>query len=208
MDFESCSPSIVRSIKQRDLLNAWLGLFHENAQPALAAYTPGRLNEEERDIVYYRVFATETGPRFMINSESALLSQGHGSINIHNRGTWLDDFLSPELIPIVLPVYRQCALRRLPVYTITRIHDVRGQTIDYQRISLPFFERGVVSDILMSAKLISEASRFELNNLLRIRDKLPIHKIRAVIDRDLALSPRQRQRATAESQIESEIVEL
>jgi len=56
--------------------------------------------------------------------------------------------------------------------------------------------------------LISEASRFELNNLFRVREKLPVPAIRAVIDRDLALSPPQRQRAIAESQIDSEIVEL
>ena len=99
-------------------------------------------------------------------------------------------------------------MRRLPIYTITHIQDVRGQTIDYERIALPFFERGDVSDILMSAKLISEASRFELNNLFRERDKLPVPAIRAVIDRDLSMSPPQRQRATAEAQVDSEIVEL
>jgi hypothetical protein len=208
MGFEGASPSIVKSVKQRDLLNAWLRLHRDDAQPALAAYTPDRLHEDERDLVYYKVFETETGQRFMINSAGALLSQGYGCINVGNKGTWLDDFLSHELVPIVLPVYRECALRRLPVYTITRIRDVRGQTIDYERIALPFFERGVVSDILMSAKLISEVSRFELNNLFRIREQIPVFKIRAVIDRDPILSPPQRQRAIAESQVNSEIVEL
>ena len=87
----------------------------------------------------------------------------------------------------MLPVYRECVVRALPVYTITRIRDVRGQTIDYERIALPFFEGSTLSDILMSAKLISEASRFELNNLFRVREKLPVPAIvRAVIDRDLA----------------------
>jgi hypothetical protein len=208
MDFDSASPSVVKSVKQRDLLNAWLRLHHDNPLPALAAYTPDRLSEEERDLVYYKVFATENGPRFMINSEGARLAQGYGRINAGNKGTWLDEFLSPELVPVVLPVYQECVVRRLPVYTITHIQDVRGQTIDYERIALPFFEGGAVSDILMSAKLISEASRFELNNLFRVREKLPVPAIRAVIDRDLALSPPQRQRAIAESQIDSEIVEL
>jgi hypothetical protein len=208
MDFESASPSVVRSVKQRDLLNAWLRLYGDNEQPALAAYTPDRLNEEVRDLVYYKVFSTETGPRFMIDSESALLTKCFGRVDVRDKGTWLDDFLSPELQPVVLPVYRKCVVRQLPVYTITRVQDVRGQTIDYERIALPFFERGVVSDILISAKLISEASRFELNNLFRIREKIPVTIIRAVIDRDLILSPPQRRGATAESPIESEIVEL
>lgn len=208
MDFESASPSAVKSVKQRDLLNAWLRLYHDNAQPALATYTPDRLSEEVRDLVYYKVFATESGPRFMINSEGARLAQGYGHMNARNKGKWLDEFLSPELVPVVVPVYRECTIRRLPVYTITCMQDVRGQTIDYERIALPFFERGEVSDILMSAKLISEASRFELNNLFRVREKLPVPAIRAVIDRDLSLSPPHRQRVTAEAQTDSEIVEL
>jgi hypothetical protein len=208
MDFDSASPSVVKSVKQRDLLNAWIRLYHDNAQPALAVYAPDRLSEEGRDLVYYKVYATPTGPRFMINSAGSRLAQGYGRVNAGNKGTWLDEYLSPELVPVVLPVYRECAMRQLPVYTITRIEDVRGQTIDYERIALPFFERGVVSDILMSAKLISEASRFELNNLFRIREKLPVPAIRAVIDRELTLSPLRRPRAPAESQDTTDVVEL
>lgn len=208
MDFQSASPSVVKSVKQRDLLNAWLRLHDHDAQPALAAYAPDRLGEEQRDLVHYKVFATADGPRFMINSEGSRLAQGYGRVNAGNKGTWLDEYLSPELLPVVLPVYRECAARRLPVYTITRIDDVRGQIIDYERIALPFFERAAVSDILMSAKLISEASRFELNNLFRVRERLPIPAIRAVIDQDLTPSSAQRQRATERSHATVDIVEL
>jgi hypothetical protein len=208
MDFQSASPSVVKSVKQRDLLNAWLRLHDHDAQAALAAYAPDRLGEEQRDLVHYKVFATAVGPRFMINSEGSRLAQGYGRVNAGNKGTWLDEYLSPELLPVVLPVYRECAARRLPVYTITRIDDVRGQIIDYERIALPFFERAAVSDILMSAKLISEASRFELNNLFRVRERLPIPAIRAVIDQDLTPSSAQRQRATERSHATVDIVEL
>ena len=107
-----------------------------------------------------------------------------------------------------MPVYLECANRRLPVYTISKIVDVRGQTIDYERLVLPFFERGCVSDIIMSAKLISEASRFELNNLFRVREKLPIPTIRAVIDQELAPAPLRRERKTDATGAPIDVVEI
>lgn len=208
MEFQSAPPSIVRSVKQRDLLNAWLRLHDKNPRPALAHYAPDRLGEEQRDLVFYKVFAIPTGPRFMINSEGSRLAQGYGRVNEGNKGTWLDEYLEPDVAPIVLPVYLECAKRRLPVYTISKIVDVRGQTIDYERLVLPFFERGRVSDIVMSAKLISEASRFELNNLFRVREKLPIPTIRAVIDQQLAPAPVQRERKTDASGAPVDVVEI
>ncbi len=185
MEFQSASPSIVKSVKQRELLNAWLRLQERNPQPALADYAPDRLAEEQRDLVYYKVSATERGPRFMINSEGSRLAQGYGRVNEGNKGTWLDEYVPADLQPITMPVYFECARRGLPVYSISKIIDVRGQTIDYERLVLPFFENGNISDIMMSAKLISEASRFELNNLFRVHDKLPVPTVRAVIDRNL-----------------------
>jgi len=206
MHFESATPSIVKSVKQRDLLNAWLRLYAKNPQPVLADYAPDRLTEEHRDLVYYKVVPTEAGPRFMINSEGSRLAQGYGRVATGNKGTWLDEYLQPEVAPIVLPVYVECSRRQLPVYTIAKIEDVRGQTIDYERLVLPFCENGVVSDILMSAKLISEASRFELNNLFRIREKLPMPTVRAVIDQELSLSPRQRKTGASDDFID--VVEI
>ncbi len=188
MEFTSASPSIVKSVKQRDLLNAWLRLHESNSQPALGDYAPDRLSEEQRDLVYYRVFSTAQGARFMINSEGSRLAQGYGRVNEGNKGTWLDQYVPSDLQPVVMPVYLECARRGLPVYSVSKIVDVRGQTIDYERLLLPFYEQGVMSDILMSAKLISEASRFELNNLFRVRDRLPVPTVRAVIDQELSPS--------------------
>jgi hypothetical protein len=208
MEFQSAPPSIVRSVKQRDLLNAWLRLYDKNPRPALAHYAPDRLGEEQRDLVYYKVFATANGLRFMINSEGSRLAQGYGRVNEGNKGTWLDEYLDPEVAPIVLPVYLECAKRRLPVYTISKIVDVRGQTIDYERLVLPFFERGRVSDIIMSAKLISEASRFELNNLFRVREKLPLPTVRVVVDQELTPAAIQRQSKTESADAHDDVVEI
>jgi hypothetical protein len=208
MEFQSAAPSIVKSDKQRELLNAWLQLRDKTPQPALTDYTPDRLGAEQRDLVHYKVFATANGQRFMINSEGSRLALSYGHVRPGNKGTWLDEYLDPEMLPVVLPVYVECTRRRLPVYTITQIADVRGQTVDYERLALPFFADGDVSDIVICAKLISEASRFELNNLFRVREKLPIPTIRAVIDQELAPSQAQPQHQADASNALADVVEI
>ena len=56
MDFESANPSVVKSIKQRDLLNTWLRLFaREQLMPRIEEYQPARIEEELPDLVYYTV---------------------------------------------------------------------------------------------------------------------------------------------------------
>jgi hypothetical protein len=53
LDFESTNPSIVKSIRQRDLLNTWLRLYdREQRLPRIAQYQPERLAEELPDLVY------------------------------------------------------------------------------------------------------------------------------------------------------------
>ena len=49
---------------------------------------------------------------------------------------------------------------------------------------LPFSDGDGVTDIVASLKTISEDGGFEIKNLLR-GSKLPIPKVRSVIDRDL-----------------------
>ena len=118
----------------------------------------------------------------------------------HERRVLMES-VAPNLvrpIPIVLPVYFQCTKRCLPIYTISRNEDVRGQIIDYERLMLPFFSDHVLSDIVISGKLISEAGRFELNNMFRVREKLPVLLMRTVIDRDLSPpNPREQSRRAA-----------
>jgi hypothetical protein len=56
LDFESASPSVVKSIKQRDLLNTWLRLYARGQQlPRVEEFQPERLVDELPDLVYYTV---------------------------------------------------------------------------------------------------------------------------------------------------------
>ena len=58
MDFASAAASVVKSIRQRDLLNTWLRLYARGQMvPAIWEYQPARLEEELSDLIYYAVDA-------------------------------------------------------------------------------------------------------------------------------------------------------
>ena len=53
VDFASADPSIVKSIKQRDLLNTWLRLYARNQSiPRMSEYQPARIEDELPDLVF------------------------------------------------------------------------------------------------------------------------------------------------------------
>jgi len=183
LEFESANPSIIRSIKQRDLLNTWLRLYaREQKLPRLEEYQPARLADETPDLVYYTVDATETPARLTIQSDGTRMSSAYGHTG---KGRYLHEYLPSKLVDVVMPVYYECVARGLPVYTISNIDDIYGRIVAYERMLLPFSEARGVTHVLASLKTISEDGGFEIKNLMRGNDALPTLKLRAIVDRDL-----------------------
>jgi hypothetical protein len=116
LEFQSANPTVVKSIKQRDLLNTWLRLYARAQQtPRVEEYQPARLTEELPDLVYYSVDSAQQPPRLTIQSDGTRMSSAYGNTG---KGRYLDDYLGPRLMPVVMPVYYECLKRALPVYTI------------------------------------------------------------------------------------------
>lgn len=183
MDFESANPTVVKSIKQRDLLNTWLRLYARDQKlPAIAEYQPARIEDEMPDLVYYTVDGTQKPPRLTIQSDGTRMASAYGHTG---KGRLLDEYLGPRLAPIVMPVYYECVRRRLPAFTIAHIDDIYGRIVAYERLLLPFSDGGEVNHIVASLKTISEDGGFEIKNLMRGNDTLPVPKLRTIIDRDL-----------------------
>ena len=183
MEFESANPSVVKSIRQRDLLNTWLRLYaREQSLPRINEYQPERLDDELPDLVYYTVDASFEPPRLTIQSDGTRMSDAYGHTG---KGRYLDEYLGARLAPIVMPVYYECIARRLPAYTIANIDDIYGRVVAYERLLLPFADSGNVAHIIASLKTISEDGGFEIKNLMRGGDKLPEPKLCAIIDHDL-----------------------
>ncbi len=183
LDFESANPSVVKSIKQRDLLNTWLRLYaREQTLPRLEEYQPARLADELPDLVYYTVDTAPAPPRLTIQSDGTRMASAYGNTG---KGRYLDEYLGARLAPVVMPVYYKCIARGLPVYTIANIDDIYGRIVAYERLLLPFSEGGGVTHLLASLKTICEDGGFEIRNLMRGNDALPTPKLRVVIERDL-----------------------
>lgn len=183
MDFQSASPSVVKSIKQRDLLNTWLRLYaRDQSPPRIAEYQPERIEDELPDLVFFSVDSNEAPPRLTIDSDGTRMSSAYGHTG---KGRLLDDYLGARLAAMVMPVYYECIARRLPAYTIANIDDIYGRIVAYERLLLPFSDGGNISHMIASLKTISEDGGFEIKNLMRGNDKLPVPKLRCIIDRDL-----------------------
>ena len=183
MEFESANPTIVKSIKQRDLLNTWLRLYaREQLMPRIEEYQPERFADELPDLVFYTVDTAQAPPRLLIESDGTRMSSAYGHTG---KGRYLDDYLGPRLVPVVMPVYYECLRRALPVYTISSIDDIYGRIVAYERLLMPFSQGGHVTHVIASLKTISEDGGFEIRNLMRGNDTLPAAKLRNVIDRDL-----------------------
>jgi hypothetical protein len=183
LHFESANPSVVKSIKQRDLLNTWLRLYaRDQSLPRIDEYQPSRIEDELPDLVFCTVDTTAELPRLTIQSDGTRMSNAYGSTG---KGRYLDEYLGARLAPVVMPVYYECIARRLPAYTISNIDDIYGRIVAYERLLLPFSDGGNVTHIIASLKTISEDGGFEIRNLMRGSDKLPVPKLRTIIDRDL-----------------------
>ena len=183
MEFESANPSVVKSIKQRDLLNTWLRLYAREQQlPRIEEYQPARIADETPDLVYYTVDTSQLPPRLTIQSEGTRMSSAYGHTG---KGRYLDEYLGARLAPIVMPIYHECVASGLPIYTIANIDDIYGRIVAYERLLLPFSDAGRITHVIASLKTICEDGGFEIKNLMRGNDALPTPKLRAVIDRDL-----------------------
>lgn len=183
MEFESADPGIVKSIKQRELLNVWLRLYarHERL-PKFDDYQPEHIADELDDLVYITVKGTDDAPRFVIDSDGTRMSSAYGATG---KGRNLDEYLGAKLAPVVMPIYQACVNRRLPIFTISQVNDLYGRKVDYERLLMPFSDGSGVNRILASLKTISDEGGFEIRNLMRANDVPPSYKLRSVIDRDL-----------------------
>ena len=182
LDFESANPSVVKSIKQRDLLNTWLRLYApEQSLPRIENFQPSRIEDELPDLVFMTVEKADP-PRLIIESDGTRMSLAYGQTG---RGRYLDEYLGARLAPLVMPIYHRCLERALPVYSVSHVDDATGRIVVYERLLLPFSASQGVTHVIASLKTISEDGSFEIRNLMRGSDLLPTQKLRAVIDREL-----------------------
>jgi hypothetical protein len=206
MDFASANPSVIRSVKQRDLLNAWLrALGKQRPLPALDDYRPDRIADELADMMGYDVEGGGDTARFLITQEGARLSATYGNEHIDPEqctNRYLDDAIGPARYARVVSSYRACLERKRPTYSVSRVQDADGKDVSYERLLLPFGSAGHVEQIVGSYKAISIEGGFKIRNLMGIKSKaIPVSVINTVIDLDFVRGP-------ADEYASSDVVEL
>lgn len=197
MDFESADPSVVRSIKQRDLLNSWLRAVGKlRTLPALADYRPDRIADEQADMMSFDVAGEADNARFLITHEGTRLTTTYGNEHVDpdkRTNRYLDDAIGPERYARVVAPYRVCLMRKRPTYSVSKVQDPDGKDVSYERLLLPFGCADAVEQIIGSYKSISIDGGFKINNLMGITPKTtPVSVINAVIDLDFAPGPQGR----------------
>src|SRR5258708_3989795 len=154
MEYASPDPSVVRSVKQRDLLNAWLrALGERQGLPVLGDYRPDRIADEMADMMGFDVAGVGDSARFVITHEGSRLTTTYGNEHIdpdQRTNRYLDDAIGPDRYARVVPSYRACLARRRPTYSVSAVQDDDGKDVTYERLLLPFGRTGIVEQIVGS----------------------------------------------------------
>src|SRR5690242_19898392 len=109
MNFVSASPSIVRSVLQRSLLNTWQRLYDRcNGLAAFHQFEFDRLADERPDMVFFEIVTDEQRPRFRVVHQGKRLADVFGFIP---EGADLEKHLRTHHMPVVLPAYFECLSR-------------------------------------------------------------------------------------------------
>jgi hypothetical protein len=194
MKFESANPSVIRSVKQRDLLDTWLRARRKPSPlPMLRHYQPDRIEDELTDMMEFDVAGEGDAARFLITHEGARLTATYGSEHIEpsqRTNRFLDDAVGPARYAGVAPFYRACLARKRPIYSISMVQDPDGKEVSYERLLLPFGDADAVAQIVGSYKTISIEGRFKITNLMGTRPEAkPVSVTAVIIDLDFFPGP-------------------
>jgi hypothetical protein len=204
MEFASADPSVIKSIRQRYLLNEWLRLAGKRPPlPLQRDFQLDRVDEETVDMMGYDVVGEADGARFLITHQGARLATTYGNERVDpaERRRFLDEAIGPERYANVVDIYRACLRHRRPVYSISTVDDADGKEVSYERLLMPFGEGEAVQQIIGSFKSISIEGGFKISNLMGLRPKAePVILVRAIIDRTFV--PPQSGRHSADEIIE------
>lgn len=188
MQFASADPSVVKSIRQRYLLNEWLrAAAKQRTMPPPGDFQLEQVADELVDMMHYEVVGQGDGARFLITHEGARLATTYGSDHIEpaqRTNRYLDDAIGPERYANVVALYRACLARQRPTYSISTVQDADGKEVSYERLLMPFGSGEAVQQIVGSFKCISIEGGFKVSNLMGLRPNAePAILVRAIIDR-------------------------
>jgi hypothetical protein len=187
MEFAGADPSVVKSIRQRYLLNEWLRVAGQRQpMPLLRDFHLARIDDEMADMMGYDVVGEGDGARFLITHQGARLAATYGNERIDpaERPRFLDEKIGPARYANAVDLYRACLRHKRPAYSISTVLDADGKEVSYERLLMPFGSNEAVQQIVGSFKSISIEGSFKISNLMGLKPKAePVIQVRAIIDR-------------------------
>ena len=200
MKFDNANPSIVRSIKQRDLLNTWLRALRKPLPlPVISDFRPDRIADELADMMGFNVEGERDVARFVITQEGARLTATYGNDHVDpdkRTDRYLDDAIGPDRYARVVASYRACLAHKRPTYSVSTVQDGDGKDVSYERLLLPFGFGERVEQIIGSVKAVSIEGGFKVDNLMGPQSaRMPVNVVNAVIDLAIAAAPAERRTA-------------
>ena len=102
MEFAGADPSVIKSIRQRYLLNEWLrAAGKRQPMPLLRDFHLNRVDDEMVDMMGYDVVGEGDGARFLITHQGARLATTYGNERIDpaERPRFLDEKSGPSDMP-------------------------------------------------------------------------------------------------------------
>jgi len=152
MEFASADPSVVRSIRQRYLLDTWLrAAARHRPLPLLENFQPDRVADELADMMGFDVVGRGDDARFLITQEGARLTATYGNEHVdpsERTNRFLDDAIGPVRYARVITLYRTCLAHKRPAYSISTVQDADGKDVSYERLLLPFGGGDTVEQIV------------------------------------------------------------
>jgi hypothetical protein len=175
--FERALPSIIRSIRQRDLLNAWMRLDTGlNTLPRFAGFESGGMVDEILDVVNLKVVRDGDQTRFII------ISAENMPMIDTAQTPFMDVLMGAAQYSAVLPYYQACLEHRRPIYSVSIVKDDDGKEVSYERLLLPFGEHGTIDHISGSYKRVNIEGGFKVKDLEKLIPGATVSVTRAIID--------------------------
>jgi hypothetical protein len=134
--FDRAYPWVVRSLRQSQLLEAWLWQVRAaNALPSLHGFAALQAYREQSEVTIYEVIRENGSPRYLVVQEGAVFRAFFGA---SSTGRFLDEAMSGQSWEIGRISLDACVRQALPIYSVFTLRDKDGRSIMCERLLLPF----------------------------------------------------------------------
>jgi hypothetical protein len=156
---------VVKSISQRALLRHWREIAPQGALPAFADFAPPARAHDPRGLMFWSVEGEAGARSFKTLHQGTYVVETIGQKPPPQQP--LQAVVPPALQEMSLEGLNACADQRSALYMIIETTDDLGNTIDCERLLLPFADAaGEVRQIVASLQLISHEGRFTRETVL------------------------------------------